>query len=144
MLNRKNVNNVLLKTAQYAQEKLLKYTSNNNTNNSNNNANPNNTSPNNQLNIVTNYFLNFPSLALLVNNVKILEWVIDQAKLLKPQSIRVINGSEEENTELIELLLSQGTLIKLNEEYPNCYAAFSDPSDVARVEKQTFICRERT
>ena len=119
----------------------MKYTSNN-TNNSNNNTSPK-TSPKNQLNFVTNYILNFPSLALLVNNVKILEWVIDQAKLLKPQSIRVINGSEEENTELIELLLSQGTLIKLNEEYPNCYAAFSDPSDVARVEKQTFICSDK-
>jgi len=75
--------------------------------------------------------------------MKILDWVIDQAKLLKPQSIRVITGSEEENNDLIEILVSQGALTKLNEEYPNCYAAFSDPSDVARVEKQTFICSDK-
>ena len=48
--------------------------------------------------------------------MKILDWVIDQAKLLKPQSIRVITGSEEENNDLIEILVSQGALTKLNEE----------------------------
>lgn len=145
MVNRKNANNVLLKTAQYAQEKLLKLTGNLNNNNANASS-PSTLPPSNQpSNVVpVDYLLANPSLLQLSpNNIKILEWVIEQAKLLKPQSIRVVNGSEEENKELIELLLAQGSLLKLNDQFPNSYAAFSDHSDVARVEKQTFICSDK-
>lgn len=45
--------------------------------------------------------------------------------------------------EMCSLLVKQGTFIPLNAQLkPNCYAARSDPRDVARVESKTFICTE--
>jgi phosphoenolpyruvate carboxykinase (GTP) len=45
---------------------------------------------------------------------------------------------------MAEILLEQGHTEKLNERtYPNCLLHRSDPSDVARTEKVTFICTRR-
>ena len=47
----------------------------------------------------------------------------------------------EENAELAEKMLQDGTFLGLNPQtYPNSYLHRSDPSDVARTEKITFIC----
>ncbi|MFS0718800.1 phosphoenolpyruvate carboxykinase (GTP) [Arthrobacter sp. 1P04PC] len=73
----------------------------------------------------------------------LLAWVEEVAELTRPDRIHWVDGSEEENTRLTDELVAAGTLTRLNEKlFPNSFAAFSDPADVARVEEQTFICSE--
>lgn len=70
-------------------------------------------------------------------------WVNRVAALTLPQSIYWVDGSEQENTKLTDQLVEEGTFTRLNPElFPNSFAAFSDPVDVARVEDRTFICSE--
>ncbi|NJC21176.1 phosphoenolpyruvate carboxykinase (GTP) [Arthrobacter pigmenti] len=71
----------------------------------------------------------------------LLAWVEETAALTQPDRIYWVNGSAQENAELTDELVAAGTLKRLNPElFPNSFAAFSDPADVARVEEQTFIC----
>ena len=72
------------------------------------------------------------------------QWVDDVATLTDPADIRWCDGSDAEYRELVEQMLTDGTLTELNNEhYPNCYLHLSDPSDVARVEHLTFVCTGR-
>jgi phosphoenolpyruvate carboxykinase (GTP) len=78
------------------------------------------------------------------SNQKLLDWVDEWAKVLKPDSIHWCDGGHEERTWLRELLVASGTFRRLNyEKRPTSYLALSDPGDVARVEDRTFICSER-
>src|SRR5215217_5103586 len=71
----------------------------------------------------------------------LLAWVRDVQQLTQPADVVWIDGSEEENKRLTDGLVEAGTFVRLNSEtFPNSFAAFSDPKDVARVEEQTFIC----
>jgi phosphoenolpyruvate carboxykinase (GTP) len=71
----------------------------------------------------------------------LLAWVRDVQQLTQPADVVWIDGSEEENKRLTDGLVEAGTFVRLNPEtFPNSFAAFSDPKDVARVEEQTFIC----
>ena len=69
------------------------------------------------------------------------DWVEDVAQLTQPDRIVWCDGSEDEYHALIEQMLREGTLLRLNErKYPNCYLHRSHPTDVARTEHLTFIC----
>lgn len=71
----------------------------------------------------------------------LLAWVEETAALTQPDRVYWVNGSAQENAELTDELVAAGTLKRLNPDlFPNSFAAFSDPADVARVEEQTFIC----
>ena len=69
------------------------------------------------------------------------EWVNEAAALLEPHSVVWCDGSKGEAQDLIDLMVNQGTLTKLNADVrPGSYLARSEPTDVARVESRTFIC----
>ena len=70
----------------------------------------------------------------------VVEWVNELTTLMTPDQVVWCDGSKEEATSLIELMVAQGTLEALNPDLrPNSYLARSSPSDVARVECRTFI-----
>lgn len=70
-------------------------------------------------------------------------WVDEVASLTKPDRIHWCDGSDEEYNSLVEAMLEDGTLGRLNgRTHPNCFIHRSDPSDVARVEHLTFVCTE--
>ena len=69
------------------------------------------------------------------------KWVEEAAALTQPSRVVWCDGSKAEYDSLIESMLRDGTLIRLNQHtYPNCYLHRSHPQDVARTEQLTFIC----
>jgi len=79
-----------------------------------------------------------------VKNEKLRVWVEEMVQLCEPARVYLCNGSEQEYRELSSELINSGTFIHLNEKKrPNSFLARSNPSDVARVEKKTFIASEK-
>ncbi len=69
------------------------------------------------------------------------QWVESVAHMTRPAAIQWCDGSEAEAAGMIEKLVQEGRTVPLNNKtYPNCYLHRSDPTDVARTEKVTFIC----
>lgn len=77
-------------------------------------------------------------------NTNLSSWLNGFISHMQPDRVHICDGSDEEKIFMMDLMVRQGTLIKLNpEKRPNCYLARSDVGDVARVEENTYICSQR-
>ncbi|KZC09664.1 Phosphoenolpyruvate carboxykinase [GTP] [Dufourea novaeangliae] len=72
---------------------------------------------------------------------KIRSYIEKCAALCRPRDIYICDGSETEYDHLLNLLEKSGTITPLPK-YENCWLARTNPADVARVEKRTFISTE--
>lgn len=69
------------------------------------------------------------------------QWVEGVARLTQPERIHWCDGSRKEYDALVTQLVRDGGLIPINGgQFADCYLHRSDPSDVARVERLTFVC----
>jgi phosphoenolpyruvate carboxykinase (GTP) len=76
-----------------------------------------------------------------VQHKKLRLWVQEMVDLCKPDQVYWCDGSQEEYDELCQLLVDNGTFIRLNDELrPNSFLARSHSTDVARMEDRTFVC----
>jgi phosphoenolpyruvate carboxykinase (GTP) len=77
-------------------------------------------------------------------NAKLNTWVREMTELCQPDRVEWCDGSQAEYDRLCDLMVRQGTFIKLNpEKRPGSFYARSHPDDVARSEERTFICSRR-
>ena len=72
------------------------------------------------------------------------QWVEQAARMTRPERIVLCDGSDAQQQQFFDEMLREGRTLALNpQSYPNCYLHRSDPTDVARTEKVTFICTSK-
>lgn len=77
-------------------------------------------------------------------NKKLLAWVEETAKLTQPADVEWCNGSVDEYNRITQKMVNSGLATELNpKKRTSCFLFRSDPSDVARVEKRTYIASEK-
>lgn len=69
---------------------------------------------------------------------KVRHYVEEHARLCKPETIHICDGSDREN-DLLVYVLQRDAILKRVPKYENCWLAKTDPADVARVERLTYI-----
>jgi len=68
------------------------------------------------------------------------QWVGEMERTLRPDRVVWCDGGDAENARLVDVMLADGTLQRLNpQQAPGSYLHRSNPSDVARTEHLTFI-----
>ncbi|XP_049817277.1 phosphoenolpyruvate carboxykinase [GTP]-like isoform X2 [Aethina tumida] len=73
---------------------------------------------------------------------KVRAYVEENIDLCQPEQVHICDGTEHENSHLLDLMQKKGTIIPLPK-YQNCWLAKTNPADTARVESKTFICTEK-
>ncbi|MDI6870548.1 MAG: phosphoenolpyruvate carboxykinase (GTP) [Bacillota bacterium] len=82
-------------------------------------------------------------MSLVVKHKRLLAWVEDVARLTQPDRIVWCDGSRAEYERAIQTMVDEKLAVPLNpDKRPGSYLVRSDPSDVARTEKRTFIASQ--
>jgi len=69
------------------------------------------------------------------------KWVEQVARQTRPERIAWCDGSDAQQQEFFDVMLREGHTVALNPQtHRNCFLHRSNPNDVARTEKVTFIC----
>ena len=80
----------------------------------------------------------------MTNNKSVLNWIDEKIKLVNPDSVVWIDGTQPQIDALREEACATGEMIRLNQDkLPGCYLHRTAVNDVARVEGRTFICQPR-
>ncbi len=78
-----------------------------------------------------------------LNNTKLNDFIAESAVMCTPDAIHLCDGTNEEYSTLMQEMVDSGLAIELKKR-PNSFLFRSDPSDVARVEKRTYIaCKNK-
>src|SRR6185369_14438262 len=74
-------------------------------------------------------------------NEALRDWVRSVADVTRPDTVAWMTGDDAEARAIERDLVERGTLVALDEaRFPHSFVHRSDPSDVARNERVTFIC----
>ena len=77
----------------------------------------------------------------LTTNKNVLNWLDGVVKMMTPDNIVWIDGSEEQLADLRKQSVANGEILPLDQaKLPGCYYHRTAVNDVARVEDRTFIC----
>uniref|UniRef100_A0A0B7A4Y3 phosphoenolpyruvate carboxykinase (GTP) n=1 Tax=Arion vulgaris TaxID=1028688 RepID=A0A0B7A4Y3_9EUPU len=71
---------------------------------------------------------------------KVRHYVDENVRLCRPDTVHICDGSGE--YELLTYILQKDGILKKLPKYENCWLASTDPADVARVERLTYISTE--